>query len=461
MEKQKTRTKPFGITDRIGYMFGDFGNDFTFILSSMFLMKFYTDVMGVSSGLVGLMMMVARIVDAFTDVAMGQICDRSKRTTKGKFAPWILKVCGPVALASFLMYAVWFKDMSMGFKIFWMFLTYLLWGSICYTGINIPYGSMASAITDDPKERASLSTFRTIGGTLANMVTGVILPLVVYYTDAAGNTVFSGERMCIAALCCSIGAIICYMICYHLTTERVKIETKTETFSFGELVKTIFSNRALIGIVSAALVLLLSQLTLNGMGNYIYPNYFGNVSAFSTATMLQSLLMLAISTVAVKMSSKIGKKELATTGAVIGAAALFVAFFLHTDNVWVFVALYLICSIGITFFNLLCWAMITDVIDDIEVKSGSRSDGTVYSVYSFARKLGQAASSGLIGGLLSLIGYSAATAFEPSVTNGIYNITCLIPAVGFVLLALVLKFVYPLDKKTVEKNVNILREKRG
>ena len=159
--------------------------------------------------------------------------------------------------------------------------------------------------------------------------------------------------------------------------------------------------------------------------------------------------------------SKIGKKELATAGAAIGAVALFVAYFLHTKNVWVFVGLYLISSLGIAFFNLLCWAMITDVIDDAEVKSGSRSDGTIYAVYSFARKLGQAASSGLIGGLLSLIGYSAATAFDPAVTNGIYNITCLIPAVGFVLLALVLKFVYPLDKKTVENNVNILKEKRG
>ena len=73
----------------------------------------------------------------------------------------------------------------------------------------------------------------------------------------------------------------------------------------------------------------------------------------------------------------------------------------------------------------------------------------------------QAASSGLIGGLLSLVGYSAATAFDPAITTGIYNITCLVPAVGFVLLALVLKFVYPLDKKTVENNVNILKEKRG
>ena len=105
--------------------------------------------------------------------------------------------------------------------------------------------------------------------------------------------------------------------------------------------------------------------------------------------------------------------------------------------------------------------MITDVIDDAEVRSGSRSDGTIYAVYSFARKLGQAASSGLIGGLLSLIGYSAATAFDPAVTTGIYNITCLVPAVGFVLLALVLQFLYPLDKKTVENNVSILKEKRG
>ena len=147
--------RPFGIKDTLGYMFGDFGNDFTFLLSAMFLLKFYTDVMGVSAALVGLMMMAARFVDAITDVTMGQFVvwsrpglfgffvDRSRPGKKGKFAPWLRRMCGPVALASFLMYATWFKDMPMGFKIFWMFFTYLLWGSICYTGINIPYGSMA------------------------------------------------------------------------------------------------------------------------------------------------------------------------------------------------------------------------------------------------------------------------------------------------------------------------------
>ena len=100
--ENKTALRPFGMKDKLGYMFGDFGNDFTFILSSLFLMKFYTDVMGVSAGVVGIVMMAARIVDAFTDITMGQIVDRCKPTKDGKFRPWLKRMCGPVAIASFL-----------------------------------------------------------------------------------------------------------------------------------------------------------------------------------------------------------------------------------------------------------------------------------------------------------------------------------------------------------------------
>ena len=149
MADNKTQTKPFGFGDKLGYMFGDFGNDFTFILSSMMLMKFYSDVMGVSVGLVGIMMMLARFVDAFTDVTMGQIVDRSRPRAKGKFLPWIRRMCGPVAIASFLLYASWFANMPMAFKIFWMFFTYLLWGSVFYTSINIPYGARAALQLED------------------------------------------------------------------------------------------------------------------------------------------------------------------------------------------------------------------------------------------------------------------------------------------------------------------------
>lgn len=462
MEEVNNKVKPFGWADKLGYMFGDFGNDFTFLLSSTFLMKFYTDVMGVSAYLVGLMMMLARIVDAFTDVTMGQICDRSPATPKGKFLPWIRRMAGPVAVASFLCYASWLKDMPMTIKVVWMFFTYLLWGSICFTGVNIPYGSMASAISENPKDRTVLSTFRAIGANFAGIFTGVLLPMYVYYKDANGNTILSGSRMTIAAFVCSICAIICYIFCYYLTTERVKYEPKEkgEKVNLKEVFSSIVSSRSLIGIIVVALLFLIASFTISGMGNYIYPNYFGNKDALALSTLLGRITNLIFAAFLGGVAAKFGKKELSTFGCFLGAAALFTAYVLHTDNVTVWMILYLISNVGNSFFNILCWAMIIDVIDDIEVVKGIRSDGTVYACYSFARKLGQAGSAGLTGMLLSFIGYTEATAFDPAVTNGIYDITCLVPAITYVLIGLALVFLFPLNKKRVEENARIIREKK-
>lgn len=454
-------SKPFGMKDKLGYMFGDFGNDFTFILSSMMLMKFYSDVMGVAVGLVGTMMMVARFVDAFTDVAMGQIVDRSKPRAKGKFLPWIARMCGPVAVASFLMYASWFKDMPMGFKIFWMFFTYLLWGSVFYTSINIPYGSMASAVSADPKDRAQLSNWRTIGATLAGTFIGVVLPLIVYYEDDMGNKVLSGSRVSVAALICSIGAVICYLLCHSLVTERVKVGQTTEKFNLGELLSGLIHNKALIGIVVASICMLLVQLTSQTMTTYVYPNYFKNTAAQSVSGLVGMLMTFICAAFTVKLSQKFGRKELGIFGSLFGAVVFIIAFIMQTSNAWVFVGMYALSYIGLSIFSLIVWAMITDVIDDTEVQTGDRSDGTIYAVYSFARKLGQAASAGVSGLLLTIIGYTAETAFDPSVTKGIYNVTCLVPAIGYLLLALVLKFLYPLNKERVEKNAKILEEKRA
>ena len=164
--------RDFGRRDKIGYMFGDFGNDFTFIFASSFLMVFYTKVLGISGGMVGTLFLVARFVDAFTDVTMGRIVDAAPPARDGKFRCWIRRMCGPVALSSFLMYQTAMAQASMPWKIVYMYVTYLLWGSIFYTSINIPYGSMASAITTEASERTALSTSRSIGATLAGLVIG-------------------------------------------------------------------------------------------------------------------------------------------------------------------------------------------------------------------------------------------------------------------------------------------------
>lgn len=458
---EKNNVRPFGFKDKIGYMFGDFGNDFTFILSSSFMLKFYTDVMGIHAAVVGVLMMAARFVDAFTDVAMGQIVDRSKPTKDGKFKPWLRRMCGPVAISSFLVFQSGFANMPYLFKVVWMIVTYILWGSIFYTSINIPYGSMASAISADAKDRASLSTWRSIGSTLAGLVIGVGTPLFAYET-VNGNTILSGNRMTIIAGVFSVMAVICYMLCFKLATERVEVPQNNTKFNFGDLMKSLVTNRSLIGIIAAAILLLLVMLTMQGMNAYLFPNFYGNVAAQSVAALAGSLVMLVVcAPLATKLSAKYGKKELAIGSCLFGAVVYLICWVLKPENPYTYVVFYVVANIGVGFFNMVIWAMITDVIDDAEVKNGVREDGTIYSVYSFARKIGQALSSGMIGALLSVIGYFAATAFNPEVVNGIFNMTCIIPAIGFVGIALVLMFLYPLSKNRVEANVLELKKRRG
>ena len=465
----KSVTRPFGFRDKLGYLFGDFGNDFTFILSTMLLSKFYTDVMGVPAAIVGTIMMVARFVDAVTDVTMGRICDRSKGTKAGKFKPWLLRMCGPVAIASFLMYQSGLADADLWIKVVWLTITYILWGSIFYTSINIPYGSMASAISADPSDRQSLSTFRTMGGMLAGLVVGVVLPFVAYEKNAAGVEVMVGPRVTLIAGVFSVLAIGCYLLCYFMTTERVRPQVTQDEFqknSVGKMLKNAFTNRSLLSIIVASVVMLLAQLTMQNMASYIYPDYYNNADAAGISTAMMAVGMILAAVFAKPLAKKFGKAEVSIVSNLFAGIVCVLMFIIRPDNVWVYIALQALCWLGLGVFSMVSWALITDVIDASEIKNGIREDGSVYAMYSFARKLGQALAAGLSGWLLSGIGYDSTAAqnglgqTEP-VLQGIFNISTLVPAVGFIALALVLWFWYPLHKKKVDQNVAILAEKRA
>ena len=466
MEKN---VRPFGIRDKLGYLFGDFGNDFTFILSTMVLMKFYTDVMGVSAGVVGTIMMIARFVDAFTDVTMGRICDRSKGNKHGKFKPWLLRMCGPVAIASFLMYQSALADvLPYAGKVAYLFVTYILWGSVFYTSINIPYGSMASAVSNDPGDRQSLSTFRTMGGMLAGMVIGIGLPLVAYET-VNDKQVLVGSRVTMLAGVFSLLAIGCYLLCYTLVTERVRPEVTPDAFennSVGKMLTNAVKNRALLSIIVASVVMLLAQLTMQNMAAYVFPDYYNNTTAQSASTACMMVGMILAAAVAKPLARKFGKAEVSVVSNLFAGIVCIAMFIIRPDNVWIYVALQMLCWLGLGVFSMVSWALITDVIDYSEIKNGIREDGAVYALYSFARKLGQAVAAGLSGWLLTGIGYNENAATQgvsqtAEVLDGIYNISTLVPAVGFILLAAVLWFWYPLHKKQVDENVETLAQKHA
>lgn len=455
--------KPFGFKDKIGYMFGDFGNDLTFLLSSSFLLKFYTDVMDVDAYVVGIIMMIARFVDAFTDVAMGRICDKSKMTPAGKFKPWIRRMCGPVAIVSFLMYQSSLSGLPKPAKIAYLFITYILWGSVFYTSINIPYGSMASAISENPDDRQSLSTFRTMGGVLAGAIIMAVVPLIIY-NKVNGNEVISGAKFTLVAGICSVLAIICYLLCYHFTTERVRPEISQEQLkknNIGKMLSNAFKNRALISIIVATIFMLISQLTIQQMANYVFPNYYGNAKIQSLSVVMMGGGMIIAAVIAKPLAKKFGKAEISVASNMVAGIVCFLLYFIRPQNVWVYVALQFLCWFGLGIFSMVVWALITDVIDYSEIKNGIREDGSVYALYSFARKLGQALTSGLSGALLSMIGYKKSTAFDKNVVEGIFDFSTLLPAISFILLALILWFWYPLKKKLVDENVEFLRQKHN
>ena len=461
--KNLKEVKPFGIKDKLGYLCGDLGNDFAFMFSSMYLMLFYTKVWGVSASMVGVLFLVSRFLDAFTDITMGTIVDKARPTKDGKFKPWIKRMAGPFAIMTFLMYQSSLASASMNVKIIVMFVTYILWGSIFYTAINIPYGSMASAITDVPEERASLSTWRSMGASIASLIIGSLAPQFIYYADANGNQLVSPTNFTIIAGVFSVCAFIFYMICFTLTTERVKFDNNDgqEKVSVIKNLGIILKNRALLAIVASSIVLLLSQLMMGTMNQYLYADYFKNINALSISSAAGLPIAFLIAACIVKIAAKFGKKEVGIAGMLFSGVLYSLAFFLRIKNPWVYVGLTLVATLGSNAFNMLMWANITDIIDYQEVLTGKRDDGTIYAVYSFSRKIGQALAGGLGGFALSFIGYNSAAAVQTTeVTSAIYSLATAFPGVAYILVALILAFGYPLSKKVVNENASKLAKMR-
>ena len=459
----KNQIRPFGWRDKVGYMFGNLGNDFTFLFASIFLTVFYMKVLGISAAWTSILFVVARFVDAFTDITMGRIADKKKPGKGGKFRPWLRWMCGPVALASFLMYQCSVANAPMTLRIVYMFVTYLLWGSIFYTAINIPYGSMASVLSDSSDDRASLSTFRSIGSVIANLIIGVGAPLLVYTTDAAGNQIVQGKRFTLVAGIFAITSLICYLICYFTTTERVKLEVKDtdKKVTLVQTLKALVTSRAMVGIIIASMGILAAQLMNQTINQFLFIDYFKNKSGISIMTFVSMIPSIVLAPFAVSLSKRFGKRELGIFGSLCAAISYLVLFVIRTQSMWVYIIINTIGFLGFGVFNLVMWAFITDIIDDQEVRTGAREDGTIYGAYSFARKIGQAVAGGLGGIALTAIGYNeAAQVQSEAVVQGVYTVANLIPAVLYTLVALTLLFIYPLSKKKVEENITLLRERR-
>ncbi len=460
MTKESKEARKFGLKDKIGYALGDAGNDFTLVMLQSYLLVFYTKVLGVEGAIIGTMFLVTKFVDAFTDTAMGRIIDTHTDKNGDRFRPWIKRFAIPVVVSSVLIYNTLIVGWPMWAKVAYVSVVYLIYGSICYTGINIPYGAMAAVISADPKEKTSLSTFRSIGALIAAMVLGVIIPMVVYDKDAAGNSVVIPSRFPMLAIIFGMIALLCYYLCYKWTTERIHIPNKEpEKGDLWKSVKTVVKDRAILSIILISITVVAAQGIISSLNQYLFLDYFNNTKLLSLASFAMMGSMFIMAPFATNLSSKFGKKEISVVGLGIATVAYLVCFISRTHNPIFYLIVMTLSFMGVGLFFVISWSMITDCIDNYYIEHGVRQDGTIYAMYSFLKKLAGAVTGSIGAWSLTLIGYDNTAATQTTgVSSSIFNISVGVPLIFFAITFILMAFMYPINKKKIDDNALKLKE---
>lgn len=453
------KVKPFGMQDKVGYMLGDVGSCLLFNFIGSYLLVFYTDVFGISAAAVGTLMAVSRIWDAINDPMMGVIVDKRKRSKDGKFRPYLKYMGIPLAIFTILTFLV-IPNMPQNMKLPYAYITYIGFG-MAYTAINIPYGSLASVMTNDPVERTQLSTWRNLSAIGAMIPLMILTPKLVF--DATGAV--SPKGFLIAAVLYSIIALISFRLCYNMTTERIVHEVKEDApkTSLKETLKVLGKNKALIGLIISSLGTLTAQFIPGALNAYLFKDYFNAPGLLSLAGLLPMVAMFIVLPLTSKLVAKFGKKNIAIYSSLVSVIAYIVLFFFPTKNPMIYIGLMVVNSIGTSLYGMIVWALVGDVIDYQEYISGKREEGIVYAAYSLSRKLVQAIVGSIGGFALAAIGYQSGAATQsPEVAESIRTIITLVPLIGFAFGALTLKFVYNLgNKKLAEVNEELTRRRNA
>ncbi|MCK9060564.1 glycoside-pentoside-hexuronide (GPH):cation symporter [Haemophilus influenzae] len=453
-------SRPFGLKDKIAYMTGDIANDMSFMMSAFFLMLFYTNVLEIPGYVVGLLFLISRVLDAFTDMGMGRLVDTMKPFKEGRFKGIIRRASPFVCLSGFLLFLYVVKDWSYPAKLAYVSITYIIWGSFCYTAVNIPYGSMASVISSCPEDRASLSVFRSIGANIALLTISFIVPLLIY-KNVDGKQIIIPEMFTIIMGVLMLIAFYLYQFCWRNSVERIQLPEKVgrrynRNECFGDvkaIFVSLFSNKPLQIFILIAIILLLANLLIGAMNPYLYIDYFNSKFALSIGGTLPVIASFCVAPFAQTLVKKFGKKESASIALLLTGIGYFILFGVKTTDVWLYMAIAFVSLLGLNYFMVIIWAFITDIIDYQFLKTHRREDGTIYAVYSFARKIGQALAGGLGGVALSLVGYMPNVPSQSSETlNSIYNVATLVPAISCIAIFVILTFWYPLSKEVVDNN---------
>jgi len=427
--------------DKIGYGLGDTACGFVWQATMFLLAYFYTDVFGLSAGIMGTLFLVSRVLDAVTDPLMGLLVDRT-RTRHGQFRPFLLWGAIPFGIVCVLTFYT--PDFSAQGKIIYACVTYILL-TLVYTFVNVPYCAMPGVITADPKERHALQSWRfflAAAGSLA--ISGIALPLVSIIGKGDEQVGYFGA-MCVLGLS---GVVLLY-VCFFTTKERYAFEVQPGS-SVAKDLKLLLGNSQWRIMCAFKMMATCSNVVRGGATLY-FVKYVMDHPEMATQFLLYGSL-------ATMFGSLCSSRLLGRFDRVTAFKWIIVAYSLISLLIFVTPAehIALIFALNILFlfvFNTttpLQWLMASDVVDYEESRSGRRLDGLVFSTYLFSLKIGLAIGGAVVGWILAYVNYSASSSVQPvEVLTTIKILFCVVPVVLYAGMFIMLSF-YKLTDARVE-----------
>jgi len=463
----------FGMRDKLAYAAGDLGCNMSFALKGT-VQTFWLVYMMLETGLLSALLLVVQIWDAINDPLIGSMIDADRRQYKrGKFKQYIfVGSCGLLVAGAAVFLP--FPNAPVVIKAMLFILGYIIWDA-AYTVANVPYGSMLSLVTEDAGERAQLSTWRSVGSMIGNMLPMVILPMLIWRkeVDANGDPILNpetgvqvetllGNRVFWVALLMGVVGFFCFQFMLKNITIRVdensvKAGEEGAKFNVFKAFGNFMKNRPAVGATVAAMGMFLGMQSATTANTIMFATYFGMAQLSGIVQLIGFLPMFLFMPFIKNLVNKFGKKEASVAGnivSLVGGLIMLVFPMLPDKNLALIIYLIglILFGIGMGVYTCVSWALMADAIDYNEWKFGVREEGTVYSLHSFFRKLAQGVGPSIVLLVMGLLGYASDLGTSGQTAATAHNMCWLVA--GLYLFSAVLQFIgiaviYNLDKKTM------------
>ena len=416
------------------------------------MLDFYTQYIGIPGAIWSVIIIVTKVWDGVNDPIMGGIMDSVRIGRSGsKFKPWMsiaaigLTVTGALVFLPVPNAALWLK-------VTLCIVTYLLW-DICYTLMNVPYGSLSAAITADPLERTSLSTWRSIGAAIGGGIS-MLLPLLLY----DDNQNLNGDILIWVALAMGAVALVVYILCIKMTTERVVVPPeRREKINYLKTLKGFITNRPLLALCLASFASIVFFLSSTQTAKWLFQIHFHNTDMISVATIISYLPMVFFIPFTSKLVAKFGKKYSVGMPFALSIVAAVVMLCIpipgNQTGMIIYIVGLMLIQTGGGMFNLITWAMVNDCIDYQQLKTGMREEGSVYAMYSLFRKIAQGVSLSLPLLCMQAVGYNPQADpignQDPGVPEAMVKMSIGLMLIGAVIMFVSFMLIYNLGKKEV------------